>query len=82
MNYNQYTNPKATQASKTLATATFLIALIGIVAAVKLMAKGVHPLFAILIILAVLMLVLLRPRIESRIVTKILDGDGLGPEKD
>ena len=76
MNYNEYSNPKATKASKILATATYLLALIGIIAAVMVIASGVHSLWGLLIILAVLAIVLLRPRIEGMIVAGIIKKDG------
>ena len=73
MNYNQYDNPKATQASKMLAIVTYVIAIVGIIAFVVLMSSGVHSVWGLLIILVVFALVLLRPRIEAAIVARIVE---------
>ena len=74
MNYNQYNNPKATQASKYLATATFVIALVGIIVCIMLLARqSMIP--GLAVIMAVAALVLCRPRIEARIVNRILNSE-------
>ncbi len=78
MNYTEYTNPKATETSKKLAIATPMIALIGIIAAVYIIASGAHSVWGVLIILIVLAAVLLRPRVEGILVARILDEDNTG----
>ena len=80
MNYTEYTNPKATEASKKLAIATLLIALIGIIAAVYVIASGAHSVWGLLIILIVLAVIMLRPRIESILVARILDEGNTGEQ--
>ena len=72
MNYNEYTNPKATQISKNLAIATLVIALVGIVAAIMLLMKELM-LPALLLIIAVLAIVLSRGYIEAWLVSRITD---------
>ncbi len=70
MNYNQYSNPKATQASRNLAVATLILALLGIIAAVLLMMKEqVLPALGVMIVVAAF--VLGRGQIEARIVGRI-----------
>ena len=70
MNYNEYSNPKATRVSRNLAIATLVIALVGIVAAIMLMMKE-KMLPALLIIVAVLGVVLCRGYIEAWLVSRI-----------
>ena len=72
MNYTEYTNPKATEASRKLAVATLVIALVGIIAAVYVISSGAHALWGLLIMLLVVSCVLLRPRAERTIVERIL----------
>lgn len=74
MNYNEYTNPKATQISKNLAIATLVIALVGIVAAIMLLMKELM-LPALLLIIAVLAIVLSRGYIEAWLVSRIVRED-------
>lgn len=74
MNYNEYTNPKATQISKNLAIATLVIALVGIVAAILLLMKELM-LPALLLIIAVLSFVLSRGYIEAWLVSRIVRED-------
>ena len=74
MNYNEYTNPKATQVSKNLAIATLVIALVGIVAAIMLLMKELM-LPALLLIIAVLAIVLSRGYIEAWLVSRIVRED-------
>ena len=70
MNYNQYSNPKATQASRNLAVATLILALLGIIVAVLLMMKEqVLPALGVMIVVAAF--VLGRGQIEARIVGRI-----------
>ena len=78
MNYTEYSNPKATEASKKLAIATLMIALIGIIAAVYVIGSGAHSVWGVLIILIVLAVVLLRPRVEGILVARILNEDNAG----
>ena len=78
MNYTEYTNSKATEASKKLAIATLLIALIGIIAAVYVIASGAHSVWGLLIILIVLVVIMLRPRVEGMLVARIMDEDNSG----
>ncbi len=80
MNYNEYTNPKATQISKNLAIATFVLALVGIVAAIMLLMKELM-LPALLLIIAVLAIVLSRGYIEAWLVSRIAGDDTTGDEK-
>ena len=69
MNYNEYSNPKATQASKNLAITTLIIAILGIVAAVILMMKErMGPALAVMIVVAAV--VVGRGQIEGWIVGK------------
>ena len=75
MNYTEYTNPKATEASKKLARATLLVALVGILAAVYVIASGAHTVWGLLIMVLVVACVMLRPQFESMIVEKILAED-------
>lgn len=75
MNYNQYSNPKATQASRNLAIATLLIALIGIIGVIMILMSGKYILPALLILIAILALVLCRPMIEAKIVERIIQED-------
>ena len=78
MNYNQYSNPKATQASRNLAVATLILALLGIIVAVLLMMKEqVLPALGVMIVVAAF--VLGRGQIEARIVGRIgaEDPDGM-----
>ena len=81
MNYNEYTNPKATQVSKNLAIATLVIALVGIVAAILLLMKELM-LPALLLIIAVLAFVLSRGYIEAWLVSRITDADGTSDKKE
>ena len=81
MNYNEYTNPKATQISKNLAIATLVIALVGIVAAILLLMKELM-LPALLLIIAVLSFVLSRGYIEAWLVSRITDEDGTSDKKE
>ena len=81
MNYNEYTNPKATQISKNLAIATLVIALVGIVAAILLLMKELM-LPALLLIIAVLAFVLSRGYIEAWLVSRITDEDGTSDKKE
>jgi len=74
MNYNEYTNPKATQISKNLAIAMLVIALVGIVAAILLLMKELM-LPALLLIIAVLAIVLSRGYIEAWLVIRIVRED-------
>ena len=75
MNYNQYTNPKATQISRNLAVVTFVSALIGILTAVGIIAMGGHPLWSMLIIVLAFALFVFRPRIEAFLVKKLIEDD-------
>ena len=78
MNYNQYSNPKATQASRNLAVATLILALLGIIVAVLLMMKEqVLPALGVMIVVAAF--VLGRGQIEAWIVGRIgtEDPDGM-----
>ncbi len=81
MNYNEYTNPKATQISKNLAIATLVIALIGIVAAIMLLMKELM-LPALLLIIAVLAIVLSRGYIEAWLISRITDEGSTSDEKE
>ena len=81
MNYNEYTNPKATQISKNLAIATLVIALVGIVAAIMLLMKELM-LPALLLIIAVLAIVLSRGYLEAWLVSRMTDGGTAGEEKE
>ena len=81
MNYNEYTNPKATQISKNLAIATLVIALVGIVAAIMLLMKELM-LPALLLIIAVLAIVLSRGYLEALLVSRMTDGGTAGEEKE
>ena len=74
MNYNEYSNPKATQISKNLAVATLVIALLGIVAAIMLMMRE-QMIPALLIIVVVAIIVLFRGYIEAWIVNRIVDDE-------
>ena len=81
MNYNEYTNPKATQISKNLAIATLVIAFVGIVAAIMLLMKELM-LPALLLIIAVLAIVLSRGYIEAWLVSRIAGDDTVGDGKE
>ena len=80
MNYNEYTNPKATQVSKNLAIATLVIALVGIVAAIMLLMKELM-LPALLLIIAVLAIVLSRGYIEAWLVSRIVRDSATSKEE-
>ena len=81
MNYNEYTNPKATQISKNLAIATLVIAFVGIVAAIMLLMKELM-LPALLLIIAVLAIVLSRGYIEAWLVSRITEKGSTSDEKE
>lgn len=81
MNYNEYTNPKATQISKNLAIVTLVIALVGIVGAIMLLMKELM-LPALLLIIAVLAIVLSRGYIEAWLVCRIAGDNTVGDEKE
>ncbi len=81
MNYNEYTNPKATQISKNLAIATLVIALVGIVVAIMLLMKELM-LPALLLIIAVLAIVLSRGYIEAWLVSRIAGEDSTSDEQE